>query len=116
MNAALTEGTQAEMTNLEWGMLKDLGWNVVDPPGFYRNWDLFTQGRRWRRCTVRVIPSQGVYLMAVDALAGDTLELQTRDGTASSEKGVDTYLKLFDAQGRLLTPERQFRLLEQALS
>lgn len=106
MNAATLNGTRKDLGNVEWAMLKDLGWSVsgvAPPPGFYRNWNLFTNGTGDGTTTVKVIPSRGVYLMQVDALAGDQLRLLTRDGASAGEQGVDSYVKIYNAAGQLLT-------------
>jgi hypothetical protein len=103
MNSSTLNGTRKDLRDLEWGMLKDLGWSVsapATPPGFYLNWTLFTDGDGDGKTIVRVNPSRGVYMMRVDVLAGDQLRLLTRDGAAAGEKGVDTYLKIFNSAGQ----------------
>ncbi|MEO6811806.1 MAG: pre-peptidase C-terminal domain-containing protein [Isosphaeraceae bacterium] len=102
MNDTLTGGVRDDLRNLEWGILQDLGWSLKKPPGFYRTWDLFTRGEGDGEATVKVVPSRGVYLMQLDVLAGDRLRLRTRDGSTSSERGVDSYVKIFDVNGLLI--------------
>jgi hypothetical protein len=102
INPSTDQGVRMYMSNVEWGMLQDLGWSVASPPGFDREWDLFTQGSGGT-VDVEIVPGRGVYLMQVDALAGDTLTLNTRDGVFPYEMGAFTYLKLYDAQGNLIT-------------
>lgn len=98
MNPSTDTGVRRDLTGVEWGMLKDLGWDVVDPPGFVRKFDLLTSGAEGS-VSLRVVPSRGVYIMRLDALNGDVITLSTRDGTVGSEQGVDTYLKLFNSDG-----------------
>ncbi len=100
MNPASLNGTREDLRNLEWGILKDMGWDVRTPAGFYRNWDLYTGGDGDGTTTVKIVPSRGVYMMQIDVLAGDKLRLRTRDGTIASEKGVDSYVKIFNAAGQ----------------
>ena len=102
INPSTDQGVRMYLTNLEWGILQDLGWSVASPPGFDRQWDLFTQGSGGT-VDVEIVPGAGVYLMQVDALAGDTLTLNTLDGGLPYELGAFTYLKLYDSQGNLLT-------------
>ncbi|APW62780.1 hypothetical protein [Paludisphaera borealis] len=105
MNAATLNGTREDLRSLEWGILKDIGWDVRSPAGFFKNWSLFTGGDGDGKTVVKVIPSQGVYMMQVDVLAGDRLRLLTRDGTSASERGVDSYLKIFNAAGQQIASE-----------
>lgn len=102
MNAASTPGTREDVRRLEWAFLDDIGWDVRPPYGFFRNWDLFTNGDGDGLTTAKIVPTQGVYLMEVDALAGDTLHLVTRNGAADDEKGVDSFLKIFNADGQVI--------------
>lgn len=105
MNPVTLGGRREDLRDLEWAMLKDFGWSVAaqpNAPGFDRSRDLFLGGDGEGTATVKVAPSRGVHLMRVDALAGDTLRLRTRDGSLAGERGVDSYLKIFDNTGRLL--------------
>ncbi len=100
MNAVTMAGQRRDLGDLEWAMLQDLGWSVAAPTStFERGFELFTGGEGNGTAQVKVIPSRGVYLMPLDVLGGDTLRLQTLDGTSALERGVDSYLKVFDASG-----------------
>ena len=101
LNPSTDTGVRRDLTGVEYGMLQDIGWTVVDPPGFYTKYELLTRGEEGE-VDLNVIPSRGVYLLRLDALNGDAIDLTTSDGTTSALKGVDTYLKLFDDQGKLL--------------
>ena len=100
-NPGTSNGVRRDLTAIEWGMLDDMGWDIVSPPGFYRKYDLLTGGEDGE-IVLNVIPSRGVYMMRIDAMNGDQIVVKTFDGTISSLKGVDSYLKIYDSQGRLL--------------
>lgn len=103
MNSVTMAGERNDLNDLEWAMLRDLGWSVAAPAGtFERGFQLFTGGRGDGTARVKVTPSRGVYLMPLDVLAGDTLRLRTLDGSSALERGVDSYLKVFDANGNLV--------------
>ncbi len=103
MNAVTQAGERRDLGDLEWAMLKDLGWSVAAPAAaFERGFELFTGGEGDGTARVKVIPSRGVYLMPLDVLGGDTLRLRTLDGSSVLERGVDSYLKVFDASGALV--------------
>ncbi|WP_165249315.1 hypothetical protein [Paludisphaera soli] len=105
MNAQIPRGVR-EIGALEWAILKDLGWSVLAAPsGFYRRYDLFTGGSGDGYVDMKVVPSRGVYLLRLDVLAGDSLRIVTRDGSTASERGVDSYLRIFDSQGRLIATD-----------
>ncbi|AMV40752.1 hypothetical protein [Planctomyces sp. SH-PL62] len=104
MNAVTMQGERTELTDLEWGFLRDFGWSVVATPpagaSFVRDFDLFTGGQGEGLARVKVVPSRGVHLMRLDVLAGDTLRLRTLDGSIAAERGADSFLKIFDESGR----------------
>ncbi|WP_165072878.1 pre-peptidase C-terminal domain-containing protein [Paludisphaera rhizosphaerae] len=107
MNPVTILGTRSDLTNLEWGFLKDFGWTVLaaptlSAPYFDRDFHLFLGGQGNGQAMTTILPANGVYLMPIDVLGGDSLRLQTLDGSTSDLQGADGYLKLFDSAGNLL--------------
>ena len=101
MNAVTASGVRTEIGGLEWALLRDLGWSVTTQSlDFVRDYDLFAGGRGDGQARVRVDPLRGVHLLRLDVLAGDTLRLRTLDGATAAERGADSFLKIFDANGR----------------
>ncbi|WP_165249317.1 hypothetical protein [Paludisphaera soli] len=113
MNAVTMAGQRSDLTALDWAFLQDFGWSVstVTPPppppaaSFVRDFALFTGGQGDGQARVRVDPSRGVHLMALDVLAGDTLRIRTLDGSTAAEIGVDSVVKLFDAAGGVIVDD-----------
>ena len=101
MNPSNDDGIRRDLSSVEWGILKDLGWSIVNPPGFYTKYDLLTNGADGT-VNLLVVPSRGLYLMRLDALTGDVITITTSDGSGSGQTGVDTYLRLFDSNGKVV--------------
>lgn len=109
-NSSTPRGVRRDLGAVEYGMLKDMGWNVssttnpTPTTGSFSRHTLLTGGQEGD-ATLTVFPTRGVYLSQVDVLRGDHLVITTQDGSATSQKGVDTYLRLFDASGTLVASD-----------